>query len=179
MSTRCGAAACIWPASCRARDSNCSTMRVARSMPAVTRSLARRRAASSGARARLCTCRRKAASGERNSWAASPTKRCNASNAACRRASSRFISCTSGCTSCGRSASGKGERSSARRTASWLRVRCNGARVRVTTHHTTSMMSGASSSTGTMERSATSPAIWRRDAASCATWITCAGVCSA
>ena len=100
------------------------------------------------ARCRPCTCSFSAASGERSSCAASATKCCCASKAWRTRPNSRFSSCTSGRTSSGRPASVSGDRSSACRVATWRRTRATGASERLTTHHTTSISSGAISAIG-------------------------------
>ena len=103
---------------------------------------------------------------------------CFCASKACRtRSNSRLSSCTSGRTSSGSFSSLTGERSSAWREATWVRTRATGASERLTTHHTTSISSGAISATGATVRSARVPAMCWRAAMSCATWITSPRVC--
>jgi len=156
--------ACSWSplaalASWRASTSSCSTRRVARSMPALTREMARLRFSSDSARSRLKTCNFRAASGVRSSCAASATKCCCASNAVFTRPNSRLSSCTRGRTSSGKPASETGDRSSAWRAATCLRTRETGASEPLTTHQTTSIRIGAISAMGPTVRSARLPAM--------------------
>jgi len=62
-------------------------------------------------------------------------------------------------------------RSSAWRSATWRRTRETGATEALTTHHTTSISSGAITAIGATIRSASVLAISRRAAMSCATWM--------
>jgi hypothetical protein len=103
---------------------------------------------------------------------------CSCRHAASSRASRPFISATSGATSAGRPATGRGARSPAARAASWRRRRSTGATARPTTHHTMSISMGASSATGSTARSASWPAMRRRALCACAIWITCVAVSS-
>lgn len=84
------------------------------------------------------------------------------------RPNSRFSSCTSGLTSSGKSFSDTGDKSSAWRAATCLRTRDTGASEPLTTHHTTSIKSGAISAMGATVRSASAPAMRWRTAMSCA-----------
>jgi hypothetical protein len=109
---------------------------------------ASRSAGVSPLRRRACACSLSAVSGERSSCAASATKCFCASKAPRTRPNSRLSSSTSGRTSSGRPSLASGDKSSARRPATWRRARSMGASERLMTHHTASISSGVSSSKG-------------------------------